>query len=121
MRLPCRLTVLLETKSNRHVRLKAVSSNNNTDYYPEVASEDKYQTANSMRSQFEQRFEPELQKIAPSLERKGGIKKATKVHERIGRASERYPSVQYYYDIDLTLSQNNQRATALNWSKNEQR
>lgn len=36
-----RLTVLLETKSKRQVRLKAVSSNNNTDYYLEVASEDK--------------------------------------------------------------------------------
>ena len=90
-----RLTVLLETKRNRKVRLTAVSSNNNTDYYLELASEDKYETANSMRSQFEQRFELELQKIAQSLERKGGTKKATKVHERIGRARQRYPSVQW--------------------------
>lgn len=97
-----RLTVLLETKSKRNVRLKAVSNNNNTDYYLEVASEDKYETANSMRIQFEERFEMELRKIAQSLERKGGTKKTGKVHERIGRARERYPSVQYYYDIDLT-------------------
>ena len=116
-----RLTVLLETKSKRNVRLKAVSTNNNTDYYLEVASEDKYETANSMRIQFEQRFEMELQKIAQSLGRKGGTKKATKVHERIGRARERYPSVQYYYDIAVTLSQDNQTATAVNWAKNEQR
>jgi transposase len=115
-----RLTVLLETKSKRNVRLKAVSNNNNTDYYLEVLSEDKYETANSMRSQFEQRFEMELEKIAQSLGRKGGTKKVSKVHERIGRARERYPSVQYYYDIDVTLSQDNRTATALNWSKNEQ-
>jgi transposase len=115
-----RLTVLLETKSKRHVRLKAVNNNTNTDYYLEVASEDKYETANSMRSQFEQRFELELQKIAQSLYRKGGTKKAAKVHQRIGRARERYPSVQYYYDIEVTLSQDNQSATALSWSKNEQ-
>ena len=57
-----RLTVLLETKSKRQVRLKAVSNNTNTDYYLEVASEDKYETANSMRSQFEQRFELESAK-----------------------------------------------------------
>jgi hypothetical protein len=74
----------------------------------------------SMRSQFEQRFEMELQKIAQSLERKGGTKKAAKVHERIGRARERYPSVQYYYDIAVTVSEDNRTATALNWSKNEQ-
>jgi transposase len=115
-----RLTVLLETKSKRHVRLKAVSNNKNTDYYLEVVSEDKYETANSMRSQFEKRFEMELQKIAQSLRRKGAIKKTAKVHERIGRARERYASVQYYYDIDVTVSEDNQRATALNWSKNEQ-
>jgi len=115
-----RLTVLLETKSKRHVRLKAVAGNNNTDYYLEVASEDKYETANSMRSQFEQRFELELQKIAQSLERRGGVKKVAKVHERIGRARERYPSVQYYYDIAVSLSQDNCTATAITWSKNEQ-
>jgi transposase len=114
-----RLTVLLETKSKRQVRLKAVSSNNKTDYYLEVASEDKYATANSMRSQFEQRFETELQKISQSVQQKGGTKKAAKVHERIGRARERYPSVQYYYDIAVTLSQDNQTVTAVSWSKNE--
>jgi transposase len=115
-----RLTVLMETKSKRNVRLRAVSNNSNNDYYLEVASEDKYETANSMRSQFEQRFEMELQKIAQALDRKGGTKKAAKVHERIGRARERYPSVQYYYDIDVTLSKDNLTATAISWSKNEQ-
>ncbi len=117
---PGRLTVLLETKSNRQVRLKAVSNHKNTDYYLEVASEDKYQTASSMRSLFEQRFETELQKIAQSVVRKGGTKKATKVHERIGRVRERYPSVQYYYDVAVTLTGDNQTATAVSWSKNEQ-
>jgi len=115
-----RLTVLLETKSKRQVRLKAVSGSNKTDYYLEVASEDKYEPANSMRSQFEQRFELELQKIAQSLNRKGGTKKAGKVDQRIGRARERYPCVQYYYDIAVTLSQDNLTATAISWSKNEQ-
>lgn len=115
-----RLTVLLETKSKRNVRLKAVSDNKNTDYYLEVASEDKYETQNSMRTQFEQRFEMELQKIAQSVERKGGTKKTVKVHQRIGRARERYPSVQYYYDIEVTLSEDNHTVTAVNWSKNEQ-
>lgn len=115
-----RLTVLLETKSKRNVRLKAVSDNKNTDYYLEVASEDKYETQNSMRTQFEQRFEMELQKIAQSVERKGGTKKTVKVHQRIGRVRERYPSVQYYYDIEVTLSEDNHTVTSVNWSKNEQ-
>ena len=119
--IPDRLTVVLETKSKRHVRIKAVRSPDNADYFLEVASQDKYETANSMREQFEQRFELELQKIAQSLERKGGAKKASKIHQRIGRARERYSSVQYYYDIEVTLSKdNNQIAIALGWSKNEE-
>ena len=112
---------MLETKSKRQVRLKAVATNKNTDYYLEVASEDKFETANSMRLRFEERFEMELQKIAQSLQRKGGVKKAGKVHERIGRAKERYPSVHYYYDIEVTLSPDDKTATAIRWIKNEEK
>lgn len=116
-----RLTVLMETKSKRQVRLKAVTSKGQTDYYMEVASEDKWQTANGMRTQFEQRFEDELRKIAEALGRKGGVKKKDKVHERIGRARERYPSVQYYYDIEVTTSADKATATSILWGKNEAR
>lgn len=116
-----RLTVLMETKSKRQVRLKAVNSEGQTDYYMEVASEDKWQTANSMRIQFEQRFEEELRKIAEALDRKGGVKKTDKVHQRIGRARQRYPSVQYYYDIELTTSTDKATASSMQWAKNETR
>ena len=113
-----RLTVLLETKSKREVRLKAISTEKNTDYYLEVASADKYATANGMRNQFEQRFELELQKIAQSVGRKGGTKRAAKVHERIGRARERYSSVQYYYDVKVHLTEDQKTVTSVEWSKN---
>ncbi len=116
-----RLTVLMETKSKRQVRLKAVTSEGQTDYYMEVASDDKWQTANSMRTQFEQRFEDDLRKIDKALGRKGGIKKTDKVHERIGRARERYPSVQYYYDIEVTTRDDKATATKIQWNKNEAR
>ena len=115
-----RLTVLLETKTKRQVRLKAVNSPGNTDYYLEVASQDKYETADSMRRLFEQRFEMELEKIACSLQRKGGVKKTAKVHERIGRTKQKYPSVQYYYDIEVKTDADTLTATEVCWSKNEQ-
>lgn len=106
-----RLTVLLETKSKHQVRLKAVTSPGHTDYYLEVVSQDKYDTADSMRRQFEERFEMELGKISQALQRKGGIKKTPKVHERIGRAREKYPSVGYYYDIEVKTSDDKLIAT----------
>lgn len=76
-----RLTVLWKTKSKREVRLKSVQGKDRqTDYYLEVASQDKFATEDSMRRQFEERFEKELTKIGAALKRKGGIKKSDKVH-----------------------------------------
>lgn len=117
-----RLTVLLGTKSKRQVRLKSVKGKDEqTDYYLEVASQDKFATEDSMRKQFEERFEKELLKISGALNRKGGIKKLDKVHQRIGRAREKYPSVQHYYDIEVESSEDNLKATAINWSKNKEK
>src|SRR5690606_29574380 len=116
---PGRLTVLLETKSKRQVRLKAVTTGTSqTDYYLEVASQDKYDTQQSMCRQFEERFEQELKKIEQSLSRKGGVKKIDKVHQRIGRARQKYPSVQHYYDIEVKTTEDKLKATELLWSKN---
>lgn len=112
--------VVLQTKSKREVRLKAVRTARNSDYYLEVASQDKLTTASSMTRQFEQRFETELQKIAQALGKKGGVKKASRVYERIGRAREKYPSVQYTYDVAVALSRDQQTATAVSWTRNGQ-
>lgn len=114
-----RMTVLLQTRSNREVQLRAVSTAVNTDYYLEVRSQDKLKTASGMRTQFGQRFEAELDKIAASLQRKGGVKRADKVSERIGRARQKYPSVQQCYDVALELSDDKLKATGMSWSKNK--
>ena len=58
-----RLTVLMETKSKQYVRLKAVSTEKNTDYYLEVKSPAKEMKETGMKNQFEQRFEEALQRI----------------------------------------------------------
>jgi hypothetical protein len=100
-----RLTVLMETKSKQVVRLKAVSTEKNTDYYLEVKSQAKEMKETGMRNHFEQRFEEALQSIHKGVHSKGGVKKADKVHQRIGRAKERYPSVQQYYIIDVSVDE----------------
>jgi transposase len=86
-------SVVMETKSKQKVHLKAVQTQSNTDYYLEVKSEAKAFEESGMKTQFEKRFEEQLQKISTSLTSKGGVKKADKVYERIGRAKERYPSI----------------------------
>ncbi|MBC7507888.1 MAG: transposase, partial [Ferruginibacter sp.] len=83
-----RLSVLLETKSKKEIRLKAVQTDNDTDYYLEVKSNAKAAKETGMKEQFEKRFEEQLQKIHQAIHSKGGIKRADKVHERIGRSGK---------------------------------
>jgi transposase len=113
--------VALTTRSNRQVRLKAVAGPGLTDYYLEVESDDKRATADGMRILFEKRFEDELRKVAAALYKKGGVKKADKVHQRIGRIKERYPSVQHYYDIEVGADAEKADATSVEWRKNPER
>jgi transposase len=118
---PDRLTVLLDTKSNKTIRLKSVTTQRNTDYYLEVKSPDKGMKEVSMKNQFEKRFEEQLQKIYNAIHRKGGIKRLDKVHQRIGRAKEKYPSVAQYYIVEVTANEKTNRATEITWQKDPQK
>ena len=113
-----RLTVLLQTKAKQEIRLKAVQTENDTDYYLEVKSDAKAAKESGMKEQFEKRFEEQLQKIHQAIHSKGGVKKADKVHERIGRAKEKYPSIHQYYNITVSIDEKTQRATEIEWQKN---
>ena len=114
-----RLTVLLDTKSNKTIRLKAVSTEKNTDYYLEVKSPAKEMKETGMKNQFELRFEEALQRIHKGIHSKGGVKQADKVHQRIGRARERYPSIQQYYTIDVAADEKTKVVTDISWKKDE--
>ena len=125
---PDRLTTLLDTKSNQTIRLRSVTTKRNTDYYLEVKSPSKEKKEEGMKLQFEKRFEEELQKIHTALHSKGGVKKTDKVHERIGRAKEKYPSVQHYYIIEVSSDAKTNLptgqaglATEITWRKDETR
>jgi len=114
---PGRLTVLMDTKSKKTIRLKQVTAQTNTDYYLEVKSPDKAMKEAGMMNQFEKRFESELQKIYTAIHKKGGVKKLDKVHQRIGRTKEKYPSVGQYYLIEVTADKKAEKATEMTWEK----
>ncbi|MCH7411817.1 IS1634 family transposase, partial [Belliella sp. DSM 111904] len=118
---PSRLTTLLDTKSKQTIRLRSVTTEKNTDYYLEVKSPSKEKKEEGMKLQFENRFEQELQKIHNALHSKGGTKKADKVHQRIGRAKEKYPSVQRYYEITVSSDAKTGIATEITWKKDTER
>lgn len=116
-----KLTVLLETKSKQLVRLKAIQTQTNTDYYLEVKSDAKAAKETGMKTQFEKRFEEQLQKIHKAIHGKGGTKKANKLYERIGRAKEKYASTQQCYNIEVTVDEKTKLATDIHWQKDEEK
>ena len=97
--------------------LQKVESSMNEDYYLRVNSPAKRIKEESMKTAFEDRFEAELTKIEASLHKKQGIKRQDKVHERIGRAKQKYPSVAGNYIIKVGLDTGEETVTSLQWNK----
>ena len=66
-----------------------------------VKSNKKQLKEESMESHFCKRYEEGLVAIEKGIEKKCGVKKCSKVYERIGRLKEKYPSVHRYYQIKI--------------------
>jgi len=96
--------VTVRDNRKQKIELRRVKSERHTDYFLKIESHSKELKERSMNEQFQQRFEEEMQKIADSLTKKGGIKQADKVHERIGRLKQKFPSIGRYYNIDVEVA-----------------
>ena len=96
-------TVSVTDNRKQNIELCRVKSGNNTDYYLKVESQSKELKERSMNEQFRSRFEAGLQQIADSLIKKGGVKQEDKVHQRIGRLKQKYPSIGRYFDIETEV------------------
>ena len=95
------ITVSVVDNKKQKIELSPVKSDRNTDYYLKIESHAKEIKERSMNDQFRKRFEEGLQKIADSVSKKSGVKLEDKVHERIGRLKQKYPSIHRYFDIHV--------------------
>jgi hypothetical protein len=92
--------VEIKDKKKQPIELMKVRTDKEDgDNYLWVKSKTKALKENSMNGLLSQRFEEGIQSISEGINRKGGTKKLDKVHERIGRLKQKYPSVHKYYDI----------------------
>jgi len=89
--------------------MKVKTDKEDGDNYLWVKSKAKALKENSMNGLLSQRFEEGIQSIGQGINKKGGTKKLDKVHERIGRLKQKYPSVHKYYDIIIS---DNEKGTA---------
>jgi hypothetical protein len=72
-----------------------------------------------MKELFESRFEQELEKIKEGLTRKHATKRQDKIHQRIGRYKQKYPSVSKYYSIEVSCNEKGM-VTDIKWHKDPQ-
>lgn len=94
--------VIIKDKRQQPIELLKVKSSKNDDHYLWVKSHAKALKENSMNGLLAQRFEEGIHNINTGVNTKRGTKKLDKVHERIGRLKQKYPSVHKYYDITVT-------------------
>jgi hypothetical protein len=96
-------TVEVEDKKRQKIQLQKVTSERHSGYFLKVESEAKRLKEMSMNNRFQEGFEKGLRAVAASLGKKGGIKIEEKVHERVGRLKQKYPSVSRHYDISYSV------------------
>ena len=109
-------TQTITDQKGQKIHLLKASVDNCTDYYLKVKSEAKVLKEQSMNEQFRLRFVAELEKISLGLGKKSGIKTKAKIAERIGRAKQKYPSIQKHYLIEYE-SDEKDIVTKLTWSE----
>jgi len=91
--------VQVRDKKDQPIELLKVKTAKNNDHYLWVKSHAKAMKERSMNGLLSQRFEVGIQQINYGINSKSGTKKLEKVHERIGRLKQKYPSIHKHYDI----------------------
>jgi len=82
-------------------------------------SELKEKKEQGMRNQSAVRYEAALKKLAAGLKSKKTSKKYAKILERFGRLKEKYRSVSYCYDVEITADTDKKNATDITWQRIE--
>lgn len=106
-------------KKENEISLQKITVGNESDYFLKIKSNTKALKEASMHAQFKQRFEEGLQIIEASLGKKSGVKKEDKVHQRIGRLKQKYPSIQKHYSIETQVNENKE-VTRVIWKINDE-
>jgi len=103
--------LIVEDNRKRKIQLQKVmpvkACEESVDYYLRVESQSKKKKERSMNERFRDGYLKGLTLIAESLRKKGGIKKEDRVHERIGRLIEKYPSIHKHYQVDCQVEEQN--------------
>jgi transposase len=110
------LTVVKQDK-NSIVEVKRLDGDRETIVY--CRSTARAGKEESIKANFQRRFEEGLQAISDSLAKKRGHKRYEKVMERLGRLKERYPTIAQFYNVEVKEEKGIVRK--IEWSINKEK
>ena len=84
-------------------------------------SVDKEKKEESIKSQFQERFEAELVKTDKALNLKNGTKRYDKVIDRIGRLKEKFKRISHLYTITIHKAADSEKAKRITWVRKKDR
>ena len=114
---PTSKEVKVTDNKKQTLRLQKVEIQGCSDHYLRVHSQAKQAKEVSMNEQFKTRFEAGLEEIKLSLSKNRGVKRIEKVHERIGRLKQKYPSISKYYHLEIV--KDSTKVSSISWEIKE--
>jgi len=111
--------VAIETAGGETIRLQKEISEDGAEVRLYCHSIEREAKESAMMTQFSQRFEAGLQRIAEGLQKPRSEKRYDKLLERIGRLKEKSHGASRHYTISLVRDESGKKVTALNWEKSE--
>jgi len=112
-------SVAIETAGGETIRLQKEISEDGAEVRLYCHSIEREAKESAMMTQFSQRFEAGLQRIAEGLQKPRTEKRYDKLLERIGRLKEKSHGASRHYTISLVRDESGKKVTALNWEKSE--
>lgn len=103
------------------IELTKVSVQGKDDCFLHIKSEQKLKKEMSIDNKLTMRLEAQLQDIKDKLPKKGTLKKAEKVHEKVGRIKAKLSKIGWLYDIQYTENQEKGIVTDINWHRVKER
>lgn len=110
--------VIVKAEKNNRVTVCRELSEDKKEVRLYCHSETKEKKEQGILTRFAERFEGALTKLNDGLKKKGTIKKADKIQERIGRIKQKNPRVSSHYTITVIIDETTQNATDIQWEKN---
>lgn len=111
---------VFDNRDNK-IELTKVAVEGKDDCFLHIKSDQKIKKETSIDDKLTLRLEAELQGIKDRLPKKGTMKKAEKIHEKVGRIKARLSRIGWLYDIKYTEDRKKGTVTDISWHRVKER